>query len=80
MVDYDLEHCLRRVAEYEATRDEPGFDLQKLLDMRTGCHRRRDLRNAALSEEQKQLSRDLIGIERPDLSSRVPFTRPLHGP
>ena len=69
MADHDLEHCERRKAEYEATKDEPGFDLQKLLDMRTGCHLRRELRNAALSEEQKQAARDLIGIEPPDLWS-----------
>lgn len=67
MADYDLEHCERRKAEYEATKDEPEFDLQKLLDMKTGCHLRRELRDAALSEEKKQVARDLIGIERPDL-------------
>lgn len=69
MVDYDLEHCERRKAEYAATSAEPGFDLQKLLDMRAGCKRRRDLRDASLSEEQKQLTRDLIKLERPDLWS-----------
>jgi hypothetical protein len=69
MADYDLERCLRRVAEYEATRYKPGFDLQKLLDMKTGCHIRRELHDAALSEKQKQAARGLIGIEPPDLWS-----------
>jgi hypothetical protein len=69
MADYDLEHCLRRVAEYEATRYEPGFDEQRLLDMKTGCARRRALDGADLTADQEKVSRELIENERPDLWS-----------
>jgi hypothetical protein len=69
MTDYDLEHCERRRDEYEATRDEPGFDGQKMDNMRTGCQRRRALRDGALSEEQRQLVESLNKLERPDLWS-----------
>jgi len=68
-VDYDLDRCLRRVAEYETAREEPGFDEQKLLDMKTGCANRRALHRTDLNADQEQLLRGQIEKERPDLLS-----------
>jgi hypothetical protein len=41
-VTYDLAFYQRLREEYEARWGEPGFDEQKLLDMISGCARRRD--------------------------------------
>ena len=69
MTDDDLKHYERRVAEYAATSAEPEFDRQKLKNMMTGCQRRRELRDAVLSEEQRQFLESRIKLERPDLWS-----------
>jgi hypothetical protein len=67
MTDHDLEYCLRRTAEYEATRDAPGFDEQKLLDMKSGCAHRREFTRVDLDSKQQQTLRELIERERLDL-------------
>jgi hypothetical protein len=67
MTNYDLEHCLRRRAEYEAARNEQGFDEGKLRDMVHGCARRRTLRDGGLTPEQAKGVREVIENEHPDL-------------
>ena len=69
-VTYDLAFYQRLREEYEARWGEPGFDEQKLLDMISGCARRRILRDRTdLTPEQEKLLQDVIDNEPADLWS-----------
>ena len=67
---YDLAFYQRLREEYEARWGEPGFDEQKLLDMISGCARRRILRDRTdLTTEQEKGLQEMIDSERADLWS-----------
>jgi hypothetical protein len=65
----DLDTCRRRVAEYGATRGQPGFNVLKLHDMVNGCAHRYELLRTGLEAAEVKILRRLIGRERPDLWS-----------
>ena len=70
VTSYDLAFYQRLREEYEARWGEPGFDEQKLLDMISGCARRRILRDRTdLTPEQEKLLQDVIDNEPADLWS-----------
>lgn len=65
----DLDNCRRRVAEYAATRGQPGFDHGKLHDMVNGCALRQELGRTDLKPAEEKILRELMGKERLDLWS-----------
>jgi hypothetical protein len=65
----DLDACRRRVAEYSATRSQPGFDQQRLHAMVSGCAHRQELLRTDFKAGEVKLLRKLIGRERLDLWS-----------
>jgi hypothetical protein len=65
----DLDNCRRRLAEYAATRGQPGFDQQKLHDMVSGCAYRQELLRTDLKAAEVKVLLRLIGKERTDLWS-----------
>ena len=68
MTHYDLAFYQRLREEYEARWGEPGFDEQKLLDMISGCARRRMLRDRTdLTAKAMEELKALIDNERADL-------------
>jgi hypothetical protein len=70
VTNYDLAFFQRLREKYEARWGEPGFDEQKLLDMISGCARRRILRDRTdLTTEQEKRLQEMIDSERADLWS-----------
>jgi hypothetical protein len=68
MTAYDLAYYQRLREEYETRWGEPNFDEHKLLDMISGCARRRILRDRTdLTPKQEQELRAMIDNERADL-------------
>lgn len=65
MTSYDLAFYQRLREEYEARWGEPGFDEQKLLDMISGCARRRILR------DRTDLTPEQVATRRQFLASRI---------
>jgi hypothetical protein len=65
----DLDNCRRRLAEYAATRRQPGFDQKKLHAMINGCAHRQELLRTDLSPAEEKKLRKLLGKERPGLWS-----------
>jgi hypothetical protein len=65
----DLEACRRRVAEYGATRGQPGFNKHKLHEMVSGCAHRQELLRTDLTTGEAKMLRKLIERERRDLWS-----------
>jgi hypothetical protein len=67
LTNHDLDNCRRRLAEYAATRREPGFDQKKLHAMVNGCAHRQGLLRADLPPAEERKLRKLFGKERLDL-------------
>jgi hypothetical protein len=65
----DLDNYRRRLAEYAATRGQPGFDQQKLHDMVNGRALRQELLRTDLKAAEVKVLRGLIRKERTDLWS-----------
>jgi hypothetical protein len=65
---YDLAYYQRLREAYEARWGEPGFNERKLLDMISGCARRRILRDRSdLTAKAVEELQALIENERADL-------------
>ena len=68
MTNYDLAFYQRVREEYEARWGEPGFSERKLLDMISGCARRRMLSDRTdLTAKAVEELKALIDNERADL-------------
>jgi hypothetical protein len=60
----DLNYCVSQTKLY---RSIEGHSVEKLAAMRSGCSKRRTLEATGLSEDQRKLVSELIGIEAEDL-------------
>jgi hypothetical protein len=67
MTTDDLDHYRRQVFAYAATRDQLGFDQQKLHDMVSGCAHRQELLRTDLEAGEMHILRGIMGRERLDL-------------
>jgi hypothetical protein len=69
MTSDDLDHYRRRVFAHAATRDQLGFDQQKLHDMVSGCAHRQELLRTDLKTGELKVLQGIMGRERIDLWS-----------